>query len=284
MTQLRRLQRDARETLLQEADGDIMPDPAPASPVAARLTNVSVAFAAAGSKGPAKRVLDDVSISIASSEFVVLIGRSGCGKTTLLNLLAGLVKPSGGSVDIYPDNTHGVHAPTLGYMQARDALLPWRSAVKNVEFGLEVHKVPRQERRPRALEYLESLGLDHVAHAYPAQLSQGMRQRVALARTWAIEPDIVLMDEPFAALDAQTRTSVQDTFLQIWERYRKTVVFVTHDLLEAIVLADRIVVLGEGGSIIDDLRVPFARPRSSVKLSATVEFRALQERLWKLIA
>jgi NitT/TauT family transport system ATP-binding protein len=168
----------------------------------------------------------------------------------------------------------------VSYMFARDALLPWRTAIRNVEFALELRhpELGRSERRARAQRSLDELGVGPSAKLYPWQLSQGMRQRVALARTWAVEPDVLLMDEPFAALDTQTREAAQGLFLDSWSQHRRTVVFVTHDLGEAILLADRIVMLAEG-RIVDEVAVPIERPRNPETILLHPHYAALRQRL-----
>lgn len=225
-------------------------------------------------------VLDNVDLDIAPGSFVVLVGRSGCGKTTLLNAVAGLERMDSGSIEVLGKTPREARR-LVGYMPARDALMPWRTALANVEYPLELRHVRREERRRIAMKQLESLHLAEAAGRWPWQLSHGMRQRVALARTWAPSPELLLMDEPFAALDAQTRASAQRELLAIWERDRKTVVFVTHDLSEALLLADRVILLG-GGHIIRDLTVGFDRPRT-LELSMSPEFQDLRHELWALI-
>ena len=207
--------------------------------------------------------LVDTDLSVSDGEFVAMVGPSGCGKTTLLNAIAGLVAPTRGRICIAGETVAGIRAD-VGYMFARDGLMPWRSALDNVGFGLELRGVGARERRERALHYLALVGLEPFADHHRAELSQGMRQRVALARTLATEPKVILMDEPFAALDAQTKVVVQDEFLKIWERFRRTVVFVTHDIVEAVTLADRVIVFsGRPGRILDDVRITIPRPRSA---------------------
>jgi NitT/TauT family transport system ATP-binding protein len=245
----------------------------------ALLRKVSVDFTTP--EGESRRILHDVSLSIGAGELLVLIGRSGCGKTTVLNLFSGLVAPSGGEVEILGTSPAAARN-RLSYMFARDALLPWRTAVRNVELALEVRGVARDVRRRSAREMLDGVGLGAHADHYIWQLSQGMRQRVALARTWVGSPEVLLLDEPFAALDAQTRLSVQARFLELWARDRKTVIFVTHDLNEAVVLADRIVVMG-AGRIIDDIEVRFPRPREVTALMEDRSFIDLVRRLHALI-
>lgn len=228
--------------------------------------------------GGMKTVLSDLDLTIREGEFTALVGRSGCGKTTLLNAVAGLVDASSGSIVV-----HGT-APRqarrrMGFMLARDALLPWRTAVRNVEYGLELRGMRKEERRPTAQRWLEAVHLGTAGNLWPWQLSQGMRQRVALARTWALDPDILLMDEPFAALDAHTRVAVQAEFLLLWQTDRpRTVVFVTHDLGEAITLADRIILL-DGGEIVEDVSVDIPRPRDSESIVEDPRYAELHRRL-----
>jgi NitT/TauT family transport system ATP-binding protein len=223
--------------------------------------------------------LTDTDLRVREGEFLAMVGPSGCGKTTLLNALAGLVVPTRGRVTIGDEPVAGVRAD-VGYMFARDGLMPWRSALDNVAFGLELRGVPARERHERARKYLALLGLDGFAEHRRAELSQGMRQRVALARTLATEPAVMLMDEPFAALDAQTKVIVQDEFLKIWERSRRTVVFVTHDIVEAVTLADRVVVFSERpGRIIGEFPIGIPRPRSASG-SHDAEFERLRTEIW----
>jgi NitT/TauT family transport system ATP-binding protein len=240
-----------------------------------------------GSPPQTQLVLDHVSIDVQEGEFVALVGPSGCGKSTLLNLMAGVFAPSAGKVWIRGSEVRGPH-PEVGYMIARDALLPWRTARRNVELFLEARGWPRAERRTRALSLLESLGLGPAASAYRYQLSQGMRQRVSLARTLAPDPSVLLMDEPFSALDAQTRLQIQDWFLHLWDDRdrigggRKTVIFVTHDLEEAILLADRIIVLAPNpGRVHTDRKVPLPRPRGQLEeWLFDPAFREFHELIW----
>ncbi|MDF3319985.1 ABC transporter ATP-binding protein [Rhodococcus sp. C3V] len=228
--------------------------------------------------GGTKRVLDNINLEIPHGQFIALVGKSGCGKTTLLNMAAALVSPTQGEITVAGTSPRDARSQ-LGFMLARDALLPWRSAVRNVEYGLELRGVGKAERRERARKWLGLVGLSNAESLWPWQLSQGMRQRVALARTWALNPNVLLMDEPFAALDVFTRVSVQNAFLDLWQSdQRKTVIFVTHDLGEAIALADRIVVLGEG-RILDDVEVGLERPRDLESINEHPGFRELHERL-----
>jgi NitT/TauT family transport system ATP-binding protein len=238
-------------------------------------------------------VLEAINLNVRSGQFVALVGASGCGKTTLLNMIAGLVRPTSGEVRVSGAEPR---CPNLdiGYMFARHSLLPWRTILKNVELGLEVRsEFSRRQRSDRAREMLSLVGLGEYEHYYPGQLSQGMRQRAALARTLAPDPAILLMDEPFAALDAQTKLILQREFLRIWEApissgadHQKTVVFVTHDLQEAVLLADRVVVmLPSPGRIARDQAVPLPRPRAGTLAQMMFEeqFQALQRELFSLL-
>lgn len=225
----------------------------------------------------------DVSLDVRPGEFVSLVGPSGCGKTTLLNMAAGLVRPHTGRVEL--DGTP-VTKPSkfVAYMPARDALLAWRSARKNVELPLEVRGIPRDARKELSREWLSRVGLAEFEDWRPRRLSQGMRQRVSIARTLAMAPRCVLMDEPFAALDAQTRIDLQDEFLDLWDSTRVTVLFVTHDLREAILLADRVVLLSpRPGVILADERVPFTRPRNRAQLEHEDQFHSLLTRLSQML-
>jgi NitT/TauT family transport system ATP-binding protein len=223
--------------------------------------------------------LIDMDLRVREGEFLAMVGPSGCGKTTLLNAFAGLVAPTRGRVRIGGEPVGGIRAD-VGYMFARDGLMPWRSALDNVAFGLELRGVPAAERHERARRYLALVGLEKFAGHRRAELSQGMRQRVALARTLATEPAVILMDEPFAALDAQTKVIVQDEFLKIWESSRRTVVFVTHDIVEAVTLADRVIVFSDRpGRIIGEFAVNIPRPRSASG-SHDAAFERLRVDIW----
>jgi NitT/TauT family transport system ATP-binding protein len=252
------------------------PRPAPGTGAAIALSGVTVAYPTPGHD--ARTVLSGIDLTIPRGEFTALVGRSGCGKTTLLNLIAGLTDPSAGSVTVLGTEPRAARKQ-LGFMLARDALLPWRTARRNVEYGLELRGVARAKRREVALHWLEAVQLLHAQHQWPWQLSQGMRQRVALARTWALDPAVLLMDEPFAALDVNTRVSAQKKFLELWQaEEHRTVVFVTHDLGEAIALADRVVLLG-GGRVLDDVPVEIDRPRDLPMITSDPRYLRLYERL-----
>ncbi|MDH7799300.1 MULTISPECIES: ABC transporter ATP-binding protein [unclassified Beijerinckia] len=210
--------------------------------------------------GEQTEVLRDLNLTVPHGSFVVLVGASGVGKSTLLRVLMGLAKPSAGSVAVHPD-PKAERPMALVFQDSR--LLPWRRVVRNVEFGLEKTSLLRAERRARALEVLALVGLEELADRWPWQLSGGQRQRVALARALAVRPSILLMDEPFSALDIATREGLQDQLIQIWQKMNKTILFVTHDIDEAAYLADRIVALaGKPGEIRADRVVTVARPRA----------------------
>ena len=245
--------------------------------VAATLKGVSVAFVDPKTKR-SKFVLQNFDFECGRGEFVVMVGRSGCGKTTVLNILSGLLTPTSGSVEVLGKSPREARHQ-IGYMFARDALMPWRRAGNNVELPLERDGVAPDERRRRAEAMLARLGLEGKSALYPWQLSQGMRQRVALARTWVPGPELLLMDEPFAALDAMTKIEVRAEFLKIWEEARRSCVFVTHDLSEALLLGDRIVMLSTGGKEVVNLKVPFPHPRDVAELPFTKEFRELEHDL-----
>ena len=216
----------------------------------------------ANGRGGTVTALTDTSFAVRENEFLSIVGPSGCGKSTLLRLMAGLDTPTTGEV-IY--RGQAIRKPTgrVGLVFQDYSLLPWRTLLRNIELGLEFQGTPRRQARDKALEYLELVGLAASKDAYPHELSGGMRQRAAIARALAVEPDVLLMDEPFGALDAHTRLLMQRELLAIWEKHRKTVVFVTHSIDEAVYLSDRIVVMEkEPGRVIEVLSVDLPRPRT----------------------
>jgi NitT/TauT family transport system ATP-binding protein len=251
---------------------------------AVSLEGVSLAFGSVQNNRDSVLAIKDVSLEIPAGQFVAVVGPSGCGKTTILNMLSGLITPTRGSVKRHGSPVNGP-SRDIGYMLARSALSPWRTARKNVEFGLELRGVSRSERRRKSDELLSILGLQDFADSYPAQLSQGMNQRVAIARTLAIDPDLWLMDEPFGALDAQTRLTVQSEFVRIWEEAaKKTVIFVTHDLEEAVLLADRVIVMtSRPGRIKLDTMVDIPRPRNLADLKFDENFKSIEHEIWKAL-
>jgi NitT/TauT family transport system ATP-binding protein len=218
------------------------------------LIGVSKRFPAPGGRAWLT-ALERVSLDVRSGEFVAIVGPSGCGKSTILNLVAGLDRPSEGRILLNQVPVEGPN-PSVGFMLQKDLLLPWRTIVHNVEFGLEARAISRAERRERALRELQRCRLSDFAASYPYQLSGGMRQRAALARTLAIEPAIVLLDEPFTALDAQTKLILQKSFAQTIASSAITTLLITHDLMEAVIMSDRILVMSERpGRIIEEIPV-----------------------------
>ena len=211
----------------------------------------------------ARVVLRDLNLDISDGEFITIVGLSGCGKTTLLNMVAGLLMPTSGAITVDGVPVRGP-GPARAVVFQDPALLPWRTVLRNVEMGLEMQrKYKRTEIRTRALEHIAMVGLSDFADDYPHQLSGGMRQRVNLARALVAQPDVLLMDEPFAALDAHTRETMGEELLRIWQEHRKTVIFITHSADEAIMLSDRIIAMGRPPSgIMADLQVGLPRPRT----------------------
>ena len=234
-------------------------------------------------QGEVVQALADISLVVEPGEFVAIVGPSGCGKTTLLNLVGGLLQPTEGSVSVGAKAPQA-GAPNLGYLFARDNLLAWRTAAGNVSLPLEIRGVPRKQRETRVAEMLGAVGLKNFSDAHPAQLSHGMRQRVALARMLVSEPTTLLLDEPFSALDAQTRLLMHLRFLSIWERQRSTVLLITHDLGEAIALADRVIVFSRRpGRIKEEYRIDIPRPRRVAELQANTRYHDLFRRIWIIL-
>jgi NitT/TauT family transport system ATP-binding protein len=233
--------------------------------------------------GSRHTVLDRFDLTVRDREFVAVLGPSGCGKSTFLSILAGLVPQTSGSVSVDGEPV-GAASQKLGLVFQGYALFPWRTVRKNVETGLEIRGVARAQRRSEAERFLQLVGLLDFADHYPHQLSGGMRQRVAIARVLAYGPEILLMDEPFGALDAQTRESLQQELLGIWEQSATTVVFVTHSIDEAIFLADRVAIMGRGpGRVKEILDVDLPRPRDA-SIRHSPAFVALRERAWALLS
>jgi NitT/TauT family transport system ATP-binding protein len=245
-------------------------------PVPITVTGVGKRFAAV-------QALDDVSLTVGAGEFVTLIGPSGCGKTTLLKIVAGLVRPDAGEVRLGGRRVSGPGRETAMVFQDF-ALMPWATVRANVEFGLLLRGVDSKERAAIAARYVARVGLAGFESAYPAQLSGGMQQRVGLARALAVNPRVLLMDEPFASIDEQTRRLLQDDLLGLVADERKTVLFVTHSMEEAIYLSDRVVVLSpRPGRVHHVLDVDLPRPREQADVRASVEFTRLVDGLWKIL-
>lgn len=223
--------------------------------------------------------LKDINLEIQDKEFVCLVGPSGCGKTTLLRIIAGLETPTTGRVIVDGNEVTGPD-PRRGMVFQEYSLFPWRKVIDNIAFGLEMRGVEKEERRKKAERYLEMVGLSQFRDAYPYELSGGMRQRVAIARALANDPDVLLMDEPFGALDAQTRNRMQGELLSIWEKTKKTIIFITHSVDEAVYLSDRIVVLTpRPGSIREIVEIPWPRPRDRT----SSEFAEVRRKVLRMI-
>ena len=226
--------------------------------------------------------LKDFDLDVRPGEFFTILGPSGCGKSTFLSMLAGLSRKTGGSITIDGRPADGINLHQ-GVVFQGYALFPWRTVLRNIEVGLEIRKLPKAERRRTAQAFLELVGLEGFGHRYPHELSGGMRQRVAIARSLAYNPDLLLMDEPFAALDAQTREILQSELLRIWELHKKTIVFITHSLDEAIYLSDRIAVMTHRpGRIKAILDVPLPRPRAPEIRNSTA-FVQLRQQAWEIL-
>lgn len=227
-------------------------------------------------------VLDNVDIELQANEFICLVGSSGCGKSTLLKIIAGLMSPSEGEVRVEGEAVEGPGSDR-GMVFQSYSLFPWLTVAKNVEFGLKLQGMAKKERQERIAYYLDVVGLSRFANALPKQLSGGMKQRAAIARALANEPEVMLMDEPFGALDAQTRAQMQAYLLEIWHHIDVTILFITHDLEEAVYLSDRILVLGANpGHVQEVIEVPVERPRRPEQFIAA-EFLATKKRLENLI-
>jgi len=211
--------------------------------------------------GSVVEALSSITLGVADSEFVSVLGPSGCGKTTLLRIVAGLEAPTSGTIILDGEKIEGP-SPRMAMIFQEYSLYPWMTVINNIEFGLEMRGMKREERREKAFKYLDIVGLGEFADRYPYELSGGMRQRVAVARALAVDPHILLMDEPFGALDAQTRNMLQRELLDIWEKTRKTILFVTHSVDEAVFLSDRIVILtSRPGRVKEIVPIDLPRPR-----------------------
>ena len=232
--------------------------------------------------GQARIALRDVQLQVQRGEFLCLIGPSGCGKSTVLNMFAGLVAPSEGTI-LHDKRTITDVNTRVGYITQDDNLFPWRTVLSNVELALECKGIAPAERRERALDYLARVGLKGQEELYPHELSGGMRKRVSIVRTLVDDSvDVILMDEPFGPLDAQTRLILQDELLQLWQGTGRTIIFVTHDLVEAIALSDRIAIFTSvPGSIKDIREVNLPRPRDVFHIHETPGFVEIYDRIWK---
>ena len=252
------------------------------TPTAVALKDATVAFRLADNR--VYTAVEQANLSVAPGEFVAIVGPTGCGKSTLLNIAAGLLAPASGTVRIFDAPLAGLNRQA-GYLFQADALFPWKTAIDNIAIALEIVGTPRQEALGRAQGFLASVGLTAFAHRYPHMLSGGQRKRIGLAQVLIRDPKILLMDEPFGPLDAQTRQIMGNLLLDLWSADRKAVLFVTHDLEEAIALADRVVIMSAGPSarIIGDWRVPLPRPRDITEIRLDKDFVALHREIWSVL-
>jgi NitT/TauT family transport system ATP-binding protein len=253
-----------------------------AKPTAVALEDATVAFRLADNR--VYTAVEKASLGIAHGEFVAIVGPTGCGKSTLLNIAAGLLKPASGMVRIFDRPLTGLNRDA-GYLFQADALFPWKTAIDNVAIGLEIQGAPRAMALERAQAWLTAVGLGAFGNRYPHMLSGGQRKRVGLAQVLIRDPKILLMDEPFGPLDAQTRQIMGNLLLELWNADRKAVLFVTHDLEEAIGLADRVVIMSAGPAarIIGDWQVKLPRPRDISEIRMQDEFRVLHREIWSVL-
>jgi NitT/TauT family transport system ATP-binding protein len=245
-----------------------------------KIVNVSRVYQMG--KGSTVVAVDNVSLSVYPEEFICIVGPSGCGKSTLLYLAAGLDEPSSGQILIENQPVQGAN-PKVGMVFQPDSVFPWLSVEKNIEFGPSIKGLSREDCQRISAQYVSIVGLQGFEKSLPKQLSGGMKKRVDVARAFANNPEILLMDEPFGALDAMTKEKLQIELLRLWDTERKTVLFVTHDLEEALVLSSRIVVMGRApNKILEIIDVPFSRPRDLI-LKTSKEFQDLRRKLWDLL-
>jgi NitT/TauT family transport system ATP-binding protein len=251
---------------------------------ALELNGITVTFRGSeeGSKG--YTAVAETTLHVAPGEFVSVVGPTGCGKSTLLNVAAGLLEASAGEVRVFGEPLRGINR-RAGYMFQSDALMPWRSALDNVLVGLQYRGVPDGQAREQALGWLQRVGLGDFGDRYPHQLSGGMRKRTALAQTLALDPDIILMDEPFSALDVQTRQLMENEVLALWAARKKAVLFITHDLDEAIAMSDRVVVLSAGPAThpIGEFAIDLPRPRDVAEVRVHPRFIELHGQIWAVL-
>jgi sulfonate transport system ATP-binding protein len=245
------------------------------------LDQIDCTFSSRDDPSQSYTALRDTTLVVAAGEFVSLVGPTGCGKSTLLNVAAGLLRPSSGRVTVFGERLQGINS-RAGYMFQADALMPWRNALENVTAGLEFRGVDKPEAIPQARDWLKRVGLSGFEKRFPHQLSGGMRKRVALAQMLILNPQILLMDEPFSAIDVQTRQLMENELLDLWGMDRKSVVFITHDLEEAISLSDRVVVLSAGPAShpIGEYAIDLPRPRDVAEIRLTPRFIEIHTRIW----
>ncbi len=248
------------------------------------LEAITCTFVSRDAPGQRYTAVRDVTLAVAPGEFVSVVGPTGCGKSTLLNVAAGLLAPSAGSVRVFGEPLAGINA-RAGYMFQSDALMPWRTALENVIAGLQFRGVPDAEARSLGEAWLKRVGLGGFGDRYPHQLSGGMRKRTSLAQTLVLDPDIILMDEPFSALDIQTRQLMENEVLELWAAKRKAVLFITHDLDEAIAMSDRVVVLSAGPAAhpIGEFAIDLPRPRDVAEVRVAPRFIELHKAIWGVL-
>jgi NitT/TauT family transport system ATP-binding protein len=251
---------------------------------ALRLSDVSCTFISRDNPGQRYTAVAEVSLTVGAGEFVSVVGPTGCGKSTLLNVAAGLLQPSTGAVDVFGAPLVGLNA-RAGYMFQAESLMPWRSALANVMAGLEFRGASTEDAQAQAEDWLRRVGLGGFGDRYPHQMSGGMRKRASLAQVLVLDPDIILMDEPFSALDIQTRQLMENEVLALWQQKRKAVLFITHDLDEAIAMSDRVVVMSAGPASrpIGEFTVDLARPRDVAEVRATPRFIELHQAIWSVM-
>jgi NitT/TauT family transport system ATP-binding protein len=256
----------------------------PASDYALELLDISCTFRARDDAGQAYTAVGETTLRIRAGEFVSVVGPTGCGKSTLLNIGAGLLPPTSGTVKVFGQPLAGINT-RAGYMFQTEALMPWRSAIANVMVGLQYRGVSDAEARAQAQAWLERVGLSGFGDRYPHQLSGGMRKRTALAQVLALDPDIILMDEPFSALDIQTRQLMENEVLDLWAAKRKAVLFITHDLDEAIAMSDRVVVLSAGPATVPmgEFLIDLPRPRNVAEVRTQPRFIELHTQIWDVL-
>ncbi len=256
--------------------------PAITTEAAIALNGVDVTFRLAD--GGVYRAVANATLNVADGEFVSIVGPTGCGKSTLLNIAAGLLAPAAGHVDIFGATLASLNRQA-GYLFQADALFPWKTALENVAIGLETAGTPQAEARARAADWLSRVGLGSFGDRYPHMLSGGQRKRIGLAQVLIRDPKILLMDEPFGPLDAQTRQIMGNLLLDLWNADRKAVLFVTHDLEEAIALSDRVVIMSAGPAarIIGDWRVKLSRPRDIAEIKLDPAFHELHREIWQML-
>lgn len=248
------------------------------------LQGVACTFVSPDAPGQRYTAVQNVSLTVADGEFVSVVGPTGCGKSTLLNMAAGLLQPSQGSVHIYGEPLTGVNA-RAGYMFQAESLMPWRTAVQNVMAGLTFRGVDKSTAQAQAEDWLRRVGLGGFGDRYPHQMSGGMRKRASLAQTLVMDPDIILMDEPFSALDIQTRQLMENELLALWQSKKKSVLFITHDLDEAIAMSDRVVILSAGPAShpIGEFTIDLPRPRDVAEIKMTPRFMELHQAIWAVL-